>query len=146
MIASDARFLRWPLIAGALLALLSVMAGAFGAHALKTVVSADYLEVFQTGARYQMYHALALILVALASSLPLSRRLLNWAARCFCVGTLLFSGSLYSLVLTDIHWLGAITPLGGLGFMAGWVCLVAAGWRAPVPSQESNDNADNTQR
>lgn len=137
MTVSDPRFLRWPLIAGAVFALLSVMAGAFGAHALKAVVSARNLEVFQTGASYQMYHALALVLVALISSLPLSRRLLTWAARCFFAGILLFSGSLYSLVLTDIHWLGAITPLGGLSFMAGWVCLIVAGLRAQVSSQES---------
>lgn len=136
MTASDERFLRWPLVAGALFALLSVMAGAFGAHALRDAVSARSLEVFQTGASYQMYHALALILVALVSSLPLSRRLLNWAARFFFAGILLFSGSLYSLVLTDTPWLGAITPLGGLGFMAGWICLVVAGWRGPAPSQE----------
>lgn len=136
MTVSDDRFLRWPLVAGALFGLLSVMAGAFGAHALKNLVSPRSLEIFQTGASYQMYHALALILVALASSLPLSRRLLNWAARCFFTGILLFSGSLYCLALTDVHWLGAITPLGGLGFMAGWVCLIVAGLRGPVPSQE----------
>ncbi len=146
MTASKARFLRWPLVAGSLFALLSVMAGAFGAHALKTVVSAHSLDVFQTGASYQMYHALALILVALVSVLPLSRRLLDWAARCFLAGILLFSGSLYSLVLTDNHWLGAITPLGGLGFMAGWICLVVAGLRGPVDHRSRDDNADNIER
>jgi uncharacterized membrane protein YgdD (TMEM256/DUF423 family) len=111
---------------GALSALLSVAAGAFGAHALRGRLSPEYLAVFETAARYQMYHALALLAVAWAASnwpgpLP---RVAGW---CFVVGTLLFSGSLYGLALTGIRWLGAITPLGGGAFLAGWVCLVLSG-------------------
>ena len=115
---------------GALSALLSVAAGAFGAHALRGRLSPEYLAVFETAARYQMYHALALLAVAWAASnwpgpLP---RVAGW---CFVVGTLLFSGSLYGLALTGIRWLGAITPLGGVAFLAGWVCLLLSGTYGP---------------
>jgi uncharacterized membrane protein YgdD (TMEM256/DUF423 family) len=109
--------------AGALSALISVAAGAFGAHALRGRLSADYLAVFETAARYQMYHAVGLIVVAWAmvhwpGALP------RWAGWLFLAGTLLFSGSLYALALTGVRWLGAITPLGGVAFLAGWLCLV----------------------
>jgi uncharacterized membrane protein YgdD (TMEM256/DUF423 family) len=107
---------------GALSAMIAVAAGAFGAHALRTRLSPDYLAVFETAARYQMYHALALLAVAWAAarwpgSLP------NAAGWLFVAGTLLFSGSLYALALTGARWVGAITPLGGLAFLAGWLCL-----------------------
>ena len=109
-------------LAGALSAFIAVAAGAFGAHALRARLPADLLAVFETGARYQMYHALALLAVAWASNhwpgTPL--RLAGWL---FIGGTLLFSGSLYVLALTGARWLGAITPLGGLLFLAGWAAL-----------------------
>lgn len=112
------------LVLGALSALLSVAAGAFGAHALRARLSADLLDVFETAARYQMYHALALLAVGLA----LPRYASPWlagSAWLFLAGTLLFSGSLYLLALTGTRWLGAITPLGGLAFLLGWGALVA---------------------
>lgn len=107
---------------GALSALLSVAAGAFGAHALRHRLTLEYLSVFETAARYQMYHALALLAAAWGASrwpglLP------KWAGWCFVGGTVLFSGSLYALALTGNRWLGAITPLGGVAFMVGWCCL-----------------------
>lgn len=107
---------------GALSALVSVAAGAFGAHALRARLTPEYLAVFETAARYQMYHALGLLAVAWAitrwpGALPV------WAGWLFVVGTVLFCGSLYALALTGVHWLGAITPLGGLAFLAGWLCL-----------------------
>jgi uncharacterized membrane protein YgdD (TMEM256/DUF423 family) len=109
-------------LAGALSAFLAVAAGAFGAHALRARLPPDLLAVFETGARYQMYHALALLAVAWASNhwpgTPL--RAAGWL---FIGGTLLFSGSLYLLALTGARWLGAITPLGGLLFLAGWAAL-----------------------
>jgi uncharacterized membrane protein YgdD (TMEM256/DUF423 family) len=115
----DARFFRL----GAISALLSVAAGAFGAHALRARLPAESLSVFETAARYQMYHALALLAVGWAvSRWPGS--LAKVAGWCFLVGTLLFSGSLYALALTRIRWLGAVTPLGGMAFMLGWLCLV----------------------
>jgi uncharacterized membrane protein YgdD (TMEM256/DUF423 family) len=117
------------LAAGALIALLAVMAGAFGAHGLRGMVSERGLEVFQTAVTYQVYHAIALVLLALLSATGLSRRLLGVAGGFFLAGILLFSGSLYLLVLTDIRWVGPITPLGGICFMVGWALLVAAALR-----------------
>lgn len=107
---------------GALSALLAVAAGAFGAHALRARLPADLLAVFETGARYQMYHALALLAVAWM----VTRWPGPWPVRAgwlFLAGTVLFSGSLYLLALTGVRWLGAITPLGGAAFLAGWLCL-----------------------
>lgn len=110
---------------GALSAGVSVAAGAFGAHALKDRVEPRLLEVFETGARYQMYHALALVAVAWVISR--SPGALGTAAGwLFVAGTLLFSGSLYAMTFTGIRALGAITPLGGVCFIAGWICLALA--------------------
>jgi len=117
----------WPLIAGGCLALLAVMAGAFGAHGLRGLVSERDLEVFQTAVTYQMYHAIALVMVALLSGMGLSRKLLGWAAGFYLAGIALFSGSLYLLVLTDVRWLGPVTPVGGVCFMVGWVLLIISG-------------------
>ncbi|MBA3759007.1 MAG: DUF423 domain-containing protein [Gemmatimonadales bacterium] len=107
---------------GALSALISVAAGAFGAHALRARLTPELLAVFETAARYQMYHALGLLAVAWATSrspgaLPV------WAGWLFVAGTVLFSGSLYALALTGVRWWGAVTPLGGVAFIAGWICL-----------------------
>lgn len=114
---------------GALSALLGVAAGAFGAHGLRERLSADMLAIFETGARYQMYHAFALVAVAWAySRWPGS--LLTTSGWLFVLGTLLFSGSLYLLSLTGVRWLGAITPLGGVAFLVGWLLLALATWRA----------------
>lgn len=113
---------------GALSGALAVAAGAFGAHALRARVEPRLLETFETAARYQMYHALALVAVAwVASRAPSS--LVNWSGWLFVVGTVLFSGSLYALVFTGVRALGAITPLGGVCFIAGWACLALAASR-----------------
>jgi uncharacterized membrane protein YgdD (TMEM256/DUF423 family) len=113
------------LLIGALSAGISVAAGAFGAHALRAKVEPRLLEVFETGARYQMYHALALVAVAwVASRAPGS--LSAAAGWLFVAGTVLFSGSLYAMTFTGIRALGAITPLGGVCFIAGWLCLALA--------------------
>ena len=113
---------------GALSALLAVAAGAFGAHALRERLSPDMLAVFETGARYQMYHALALLAVAWAvDRWPGSAAVA--AGWLFVAGTLVFCGSLYLLTLTGQRWLGAITPLGGLAFIAGWAALAWAALR-----------------
>lgn len=112
-------------LAGAISAFIAVAAGAFGAHALRTRVAPDLLAVFETGNRYQMYHALALLAVAWAASrwpgTPV--RAAGWL---FIGGTLLFSGSLYLLALTGVRSLGAITPVGGLLFLGGWIALAVA--------------------
>lgn len=107
---------------GAASAFLAVAAGAFGAHALKGKLAVDLLEVFETAARYQMYHALALVFAALAYERWVTPQL-GWAGWLFIAGTIIFSGSLYLLALTGTRWLGAVTPLGGLCFLAGWASL-----------------------
>ena len=114
---------QW-LVLGALSACLSVAAGAFGAHALKASFSPEALVTWETAARYQMYHALAMLAVGLAAQ-ALRTTSLRVAGLLFLIGTLVFSGSLYALVLTGERWLGAITPIGGLALMAGWL---AFGW------------------
>ena len=110
---------------GAASALVAVAAGAFGAHALRARLSPEMLAVFETGARYQMYHAIGLLAVAWA----VARWPGPWAVRAgwlFVAGTVLFSGSLYTLALSGVRWFGAVTPLGGAAFLMGWVCLILA--------------------
>ncbi len=113
---------------GALSGFLSVALGAFAAHGLKSRLTGDMLEIFETGVRYQMYHALALLGVAWACT-RWPGTLTNSAGWLFVVGTLIFSFSLYVLSLSGIRWLGAITPIGGLAFLAGWLCLAVAAFR-----------------
>jgi uncharacterized membrane protein YgdD (TMEM256/DUF423 family) len=110
---------------GVLLAGAGVALGAFGAHGLRARVSADLLAVFETGVRYQMYHALALLALSLAWSRWSSAHL-TAAGYLFIAGIVLFSGSLYLLTLTGARWWGAVTPLGGVAFLAGWIALLLA--------------------
>ncbi len=115
---------------GAVSALLAVAAGAFGAHALRDRIAADLLDVFETAARYEMYHALALVAVGLLSTRFSGGG--GWIAAAgwlFVAGTVLFSGSLYALALSGVRWLGAITPLGGIAFLVGWAALALGVWR-----------------
>jgi uncharacterized membrane protein YgdD (TMEM256/DUF423 family) len=116
-------------IIGAASAGISVAAGAFGAHALRAKVEPRLLEVFETGARYQMYHALGLFAVAWAVQ-RFGGALTTTAGWAFVAGTVLFSGSLYAMTFTGIRALGAITPLGGVAFLLGWTCLAVAAVRA----------------
>ena len=108
---------------GSLLGFLGVVFGAFGAHALKSRLSADMLVVFETGVRYQMYHAFAILIVAAAIGRIGDANLLVLAGWFFVAGVVLFSGSLYALSLSGVGVLGAITPVGGLLFLIGWGCL-----------------------
>ncbi|WP_019507996.1 DUF423 domain-containing protein [Pleurocapsa sp. PCC 7319] len=110
---------------------ISVILGAFASHALKGKLSDRALEIWETGTKYQMYHALALILVALLLSrlTTTDSTLLVVAGYAFIAGIILFSGSLYALSLSGIKLLGAIAPLGGVAFIIGWACLAIAGWR-----------------
>ncbi len=110
-------------LVGSLSGGVAVALGAFGAHALKSRLSPERLETFETGVRYQFYHALAMIAAAWAHAQYPTSPLTGWAGWLFLAGTLLFSGSLYLLVLSNKRNLGAIAPLGGLAFIAGWVCL-----------------------
>lgn len=115
----------------ALLGAMSVAIGAFGAHALKKLVPESLLNIFETGVRYQFYHVFALALVGILYR-DFTSRWMSWAGNFFIIGILLFSGSLYLLTYTkaiakpNLDWIGAITPLGGLAFIAGWVCMFVA--------------------
>ena len=117
--------MRWSALTGAFGAatgFLAVAAGAFGSHALKATLEPDLLEVFETGARYQTLHALALVAVSLALTRD-STRALRWAAALFAAGQLIFPGSLYALALSGTRGWGAVTPLGGLCYLGGWLAL-----------------------
>ena len=119
--------LFWSL--GCLFAFAGVAAGAFGAHALRDLLPQSLLAIFETGVRYQMYHALALLLTARAAALW-PGKLTTVAGWLFVGGIVIFSGSLYVLATTGILWLGAVTPLGGVAFLTAWIQLAMAGWRA----------------
>ena len=112
--------------AGALNGAFAVAAGAFGAHGLRERLAPRALEIFETAARYQMYHALAIVLCAALAGTVAGARLSGWLLQ---AGIVLFSGSLYALALTDVKVLGAITPFGGLAFIAGWVWLAVSALR-----------------
>jgi uncharacterized membrane protein YgdD (TMEM256/DUF423 family) len=112
------------LLIGSVLGFLAVAFGAFGAHALKARLSPEMLTVFETGVRYQMYHALAILIVAAAIGRIGDAWILTAAGWLFAAGVVLFSGSLYTLALTGVGALGAVTPIGGLLFLAGWACLI----------------------
>jgi uncharacterized membrane protein YgdD (TMEM256/DUF423 family) len=111
------------LLLGSVLGFLGVAFGAFGAHALKERLSPDMLVIFETGVRYQMYHVFAVLIVAAAIGHIGNARVLVIAGWLFVAGIVVFSGSLYALALTGSRGLGAITPIGGLLFLAGWVTL-----------------------
>ncbi len=119
---------------GALSAFIAVGAGAFGAHALKSHISPEHLAAFETGARYQMYHALALFITAYLEARGWS--MAKYAGWFFVAGIVLFSGSLYLLALTGVARFGMITPLGGAAFLAGWLALVICAWAGTAGSSE----------
>jgi len=112
---------------------VAVACGAFAAHGLRARLPADLLAIFQTGVQYQMYHALALLAVGLLSLHMGSSGLLRASGWLFLVGIVIFSGSLYILALSGVRWLGAITPIGGVAFLAGWLLLLAAVLRQTSP-------------
>ena len=120
--------LRGFLMLAAFFGFTGVALGAFAAHGLRNRLTPEYLAIFHTGVTYQLVHTLALLGVALlATQIP--GRLITWAGASFCIGILLFSGSLYLLTMTGVSKLGIITPFGGLAFLVGWFCLGLAAWR-----------------
>jgi uncharacterized membrane protein YgdD (TMEM256/DUF423 family) len=121
---------RLLLALGAISAGISVAAGAFGAHGLRARITPDLLVIWETGARYQLYHAFGLVAAAWAFSRGTAAHgPATWAGWLFVAGTALFSGSLYALALTGVRGLGAITPIGGVAFLVGWVLLAMAALR-----------------
>jgi len=113
------------IISAAILLALAVAIGAFGAHALKEKLTSDLLDIYKTGVQYHFYHALGLLLIGILS-MQMPSTLLNWSALLLGLGIVIFSGSLYVLAITGIRWIGAITPIGGLSFIAGWILLFLA--------------------
>lgn len=118
--------MRLFIIVGAIFGFLGVALGAFGAHGLKQMVGTEQLAVWQTGVQYQMYHSLALLSVPLLALSLVHPGIAHWAGWAFVLGVLLFSGSLYAIVLLGVKTLGLITPIGGLFFLAGWLLLLVA--------------------
>ncbi|GIP43232.1 UPF0382 membrane protein YwdK [Paenibacillus sp. J45TS6] len=108
---------------GSILVMLSVMIGAFGAHMLEPIIGEDKISVYETGVQYHMIHALGIILIGVIAKVFGEAKLLVWSARLLFIGIILFSGSLYALSISGLGPLGAITPLGGVSFIAGWICL-----------------------
>jgi len=117
------------LIAGGVAALLAVALGVFGAHALKTRIAPDMLAVWHTGIEYHIFHALGLLAVGIVALHAPDSAPLRWSGALMLAGIVLFSGSLYLLALTGERWLGAVTPVGGLAFLAAWALFVAAALR-----------------
>lgn len=113
------------IILGALNAFIAVALGAFGAHGLEGKIPDKYLETWKTGVSYQMFHATGLLVIGLLSS-KAAGSLMTWSGWLMLIGIILFSGSLYVLSVTQIKVLGAITPLGGVSFLAAWVLLILA--------------------
>ena len=116
------------LLAAGVAGALAVALGAFGAHALRAAVSPDRLGTWQTGASYHLAHALAAGVAGVVAAWTGARAAV-WAGRLFLIGIVLFSGSLYALVLLDLGVLGAVAPVGGAAFIAGWIALAVAAWQ-----------------
>ena len=111
---------------GSVFAMLGVLLGAFGAHILKNQLTSGQISIYQTGVEYQMYHSFAILFVGLYQLQVQSSRLLHSSAIAFMIGIILFSGSLYLLSMTGIRWIGVVTPIGGMAFIIGWLCLAMA--------------------
>ncbi|QAY68270.1 DUF423 domain-containing protein [Paenibacillus protaetiae] len=115
---------------GAIGAALGVAIGAFGAHGLDGKITQHYIDIYETGVRYHMYHCIGIMLIALLAGRIGESKLLRAGANLLIAGVVIFSGSLYALALSSVDVLGAITPIGGVAFIAGWICVAAAAWRA----------------
>jgi uncharacterized membrane protein YgdD (TMEM256/DUF423 family) len=117
-------------------ALIGVGMGAFGAHGLKTVLSPEMLAVYKTGVLYQMWHALGLGLIAVFQQQTPQSKLLNWAGWLMLAGIVLFSCSLYLLAITELKWLGIITPFGGLAFLTAWLLVALYAYKKSTKERE----------
>ena len=117
---------RQILVTGLILMLLAVMLGAFGAHALKSILDASQLQIWKTASNYHFYHALGLIGLGIWAERRPAQRLTGLSGLLLTAGVLVFSGSLYLLAVSGLRWLGMITPIGGVLFLAGWLCWIMA--------------------
>jgi uncharacterized membrane protein YgdD (TMEM256/DUF423 family) len=118
------------IVIGCILGGLSVALGAFGAHGLRDIVAPNLLDNYETGVRYQFFHAFALIAAGLVYPKLSQSKFAKYAGWLFLIGTIIFSGSLYGIALTGMRWLGAITPIGGVAYVVGWACLAYAVWQS----------------
>lgn len=116
------------IVIGSVLMMLGVAFGAFGAHIVEGMLTADRFDVYQTAVQYHFYHAIGLVLIGALSQHMSETKWLQWSSWLITAGVVIFSGSLYLLTLTDTGWLGAITPIGGAAFIAGWICFAIAVW------------------
>jgi len=114
---------------GSIAMALAVALGAFGAHALKSKLTQEMLDIFETGIQYHFYHAIGLLIIGLVAQYLPESALLKWSGWLMVFGILIFSGSLYLLATSGIRWLGAITPVGGFCFIASWILLALAVWK-----------------
>ncbi len=119
------------LILGGINAALVVMLGAFGAHSLKARMTAEMLAAYQTGVYYHLFHALGLLVVGLVATQIMDSVYLKWSGWLMLTGIILFSGSLYGLSVSGLRWLGMVTPLGGMSFIAAWILFVIAMAKSP---------------
>ncbi|TYP93306.1 Uncharacterized membrane protein YgdD, TMEM256/DUF423 family [Fodinibius salinus] len=108
---------------------VAVALGAFGAHGLKEMLTQEMLDIFETGVRYHFYHAIGLLFIGVITHWLPDSLLLQWSGWLMVAGIVIFSGSLYSLSISGLRWLGAITPVGGLCFIAGWIMLATTLWQ-----------------
>ena len=122
---------KWILLAGSLNAALAVMLGAFGAHGLKAHLDEHALTTFQTAVDYHFIHALGLLIIGTIAQ-RIDTKGIRISATLLLVGTIIFCGSLYLLSVTGLRWMGAITPIGGLAFIVGWITLAFSLWRSPI--------------
>ncbi len=122
MISAQAFYIRLSAVTGC----LAVIIGAFGAHGLESVLSEEMKTIYETGVTYHFYHALAMLAICMGPATLWERNATRWALRMFLLGIIVFSGSLYLLAITEIKWLGAITPIGGTAMIAGWLLLIPA--------------------
>jgi uncharacterized membrane protein YgdD (TMEM256/DUF423 family) len=127
----------------ALLAGIAVAAGAFGAHGLRPILTDKMMAVFETGVRYHLAHALAMLIAGLSAHW-FGHRIFVRAGWSFCLGIVIFSGSLYTLALSDIRMLGALTPFGGVAFLMGWGFLAWGYWQSALPDASSSESKRNT--
>ncbi|MCW9707070.1 DUF423 domain-containing protein [Fodinibius salsisoli] len=118
------------LFIGSIAMALAVTLGAFGAHGLKKTLSEEMLTIFETGVSYHFYHAIGLLIVGVAARFLPASSLLSWSGWLMVAGILIFSGSLYLLSISGIRWLGAVTPVGGLCFIASWILFATAIWKS----------------
>ena len=126
---NDSKLAQMFFMLGSVNMLVAVALGAFGAHALKTSLAPDLMNVYQTGNQYHFYHGLGMLALAVAGGILKPSRLLWWGGAFMLAGIVLFSGSLYALAFTGRRWIGMITPFGGTGFLVAWALLTLAAWR-----------------